>query len=162
MFRSVELPNHIPGRIVLHNMPGRYGQSLTDTFQEIEQSGINRIISLAPLEEIEQNSPDYLRAITAGLLPCPYECLPVPDFGVSQDRERFYVFVREAANRLLAGESILIHCGAGIGRTGMLVCCLLNALDIPIKEALKIAHEAGSGPETAEQEELIKWFESRS
>jgi protein-tyrosine phosphatase len=161
MFRAVKLPNHIPGRIFLHNMLGRYGQSLIDTFHQFQQCEINRIISLASLEEIEQKSPDYFRAIIVGELPCQYECSHIPDFGVPEDRERFDVLVRAVASYVLAGESILIHCGAGIGRTGMFACCLLTDLGIPTEEALKIVHEAGSGPEKSEQEHLISWFASR-
>ena len=162
MFRVVKLPNHIPGRIFLHNMLGHYGQSLEDTFQEVKLCKINRIISLASIEEIEQKSPDYWRMLTIGELPCAYECFAIPDFGIPQDHQCFDGFVRAVAGRVLTGENILIHCGAGIGRTGTFACCLLTTLGIPTEEALKIVCEAGSGPETSEQEGLISWFASRA
>lgn len=162
MFRAVTLPDHISGEIFLHNMPGRFGQSLDDALQEISQSNIKQIISLTPIEEIERNSPDYFRALTIGTLPCRYECFPVTDFGVPKDWESFEVFVREIARQVLAGESILIHCGAGIGRTGTFACCLLIALGIPPEQVSRIVSEAGSGCETAEQKKLVSWFASRT
>jgi protein-tyrosine phosphatase len=82
----------------------------------------------------------------------------VPDFGVPTDRSAFTVSVNETARRLCNGESILLHCGAGIGRTGMFAICVLLALGMTQKHAQETIANAGSSSERREQDELVSWF----
>lgn len=157
MFRNVELPEGVRGDLFLHSMPGRY-EPFPQAAEEIGRCEIDRVVSLAPADEIMHRSSEYARALAADELPCAYDAYPIPDFGVPLDRDDFAAFVYVLATRLRAGERMLVHCGAGIGRTGVLACCLLIALGVSQENALKTVHAAGSGPETPEQKDLIDWF----
>jgi protein tyrosine phosphatase (PTP) superfamily phosphohydrolase (DUF442 family) len=148
MLRSVRLPDGVPDELRLHSMPGRY-EPLAGVCAEIQAVGIDIIICLAPVEEIRRKSPAYADALAENALPCPVEHFPVSDYGVP-------------ANRLNEGRRVLLHCGAGVGRTGTLATCVLLALGVPQEEAARAVSAAGSHPETAEQRALLSWCADRS
>ena len=87
------------------------------------------------------------------------EGVDVKDYGVPQDREAFLEKARSVADGLRGGERVLVHCGAGVGRTGVFATCVLMALGLPRGEAERRVREAGSGPETEEQRMFLEWAE---
>lgn len=59
---------------------------------------------------------------------------------------------------LRAGDRILVHCGAGIGRTGMFATCCLIGLGLLRTEAEKQIQIGGSRAERPAQEALISRY----
>ena len=80
------------------------------------------------------------------------------DFGVSDDALSFQRQVRALAQRLQEGESLLLHCAWGIGRTGTVAACLLKALGLDTASALAQVRAAGSNPESALQSGWVDRF----
>ena len=154
MFRKLGLPAGVSGSLFLHSMPGR-NEPLEDAVAELRRLGISRIISLAPLSEIRTKSPAYGQAIEASALPAVLSSCPISDRGVPENRAEFLNSVDETASALRAGQKLLLHCGAGIGRTGTYAAAVLVRLGIPKDEALAEVGRAGSRPETTEQLQLI-------
>jgi len=157
MFRSVKLPPDIPGMLYLHGMPGR-NEGWGRFTAAARKAGIGRIVSLTPDDEIAKESPAYARAIAADTLPCRRAAFPIPDYRIPDDRQGYAGFVERIAKLLRRGERILVHCGAGVGRTGMFAVCLLVALGIDAAEAREAVGSAGSHPEADGQEDLIAWY----
>ena len=56
MFRTVELPEGLVGRLFLHSMPGQY-EAYEDARQEIARCQIARVVCLASLAEVKAKSP---------------------------------------------------------------------------------------------------------
>jgi len=135
-------------------MPGRE-ESLDDTIEEIQQLGISRIVSLADLTEIRVKSEEYARAIEVEELPAILASCPIPDRGVPQDPEVFIESARDTASALKSGESVLVHCGAGIGRTGTYAAAVLLCFGLSKEQALTKVKDAGSFPETTQQLDLL-------
>jgi len=158
MFRSLELPERVSGYLYLHSMPGRY-ESFQDARDEIARCKIERVIRLASLEEVRSKSQDYALAIEAGQLPWLEEVFPVPDFDApkGEDLPRFLELARNVANHLINGKNILIHCGAGIGRTGTLAICILIVLGMRTEKAKSVVKDAESEPEMESQKKAITW-----
>ncbi|MCS6843745.1 MAG: tyrosine-protein phosphatase [Caldilineales bacterium] len=156
MFRYLPLPEGVKGRLYLHSMPGRF-EPLQATIEEVQRRGISQVICLASREEIAAKSPQYARLLAAGSPPWRQVMFPIVDFGVPSDRRRFLVFVVQIAQSLRAGDYLLVHCAAGIGRTGLLAASVLAALGIPADEAMRQVQAAGSYPERPEQEDLVRW-----
>jgi atypical dual specificity phosphatase len=157
LFRQASLPPEIHGKLYLHSMPGRY-EPLSDIFKEIQALSIDRIICLAPQEEIEEKSAAYAKAIKMKQLPCAFTAFPIQDFNVPDDRQAFTTFVSEAATELRDSQKVLLHCAGGIGRTGTVACCILMALGCTKDASMNAIAAAGSGSETEGQRNLLAWY----
>jgi protein-tyrosine phosphatase len=111
--------------------------------------------------EIRLKSSQYAEALEAGTVPCFVLPFEIREGGVPEDRDAFWALANDLANRLRAGEAVLIHCAGGIGRTAMLAVSVLLALGEPMNEAESVVSRAGSTVETMPQIEMLSWCESR-
>ncbi|HSE91745.1 MAG TPA: tyrosine-protein phosphatase [Methylomirabilota bacterium] len=157
IFRALELPADVAGRVYLASMPGRY-ERLEAALHEMDRHGIERVVCLTPDTEIEAKAPEYLDAVRGGGLRRPCERLDVTDYRAPADENAFRVLVDHIARRLRQGERILVHCAGGIGRTGTLAICLLVALGWTVQQSREAARRAGSRPESDEQNAFIGGF----
>lgn len=155
MFRKVELPGGIKGRLYLHSMPGRY-ETLDDAWNEITRLGISILVRLAPMDEIREKSLQYAEALAQATVPCTVWACPICDYQGPDNDSAFVETVIRAADSLRAGERVLVHCGAGIGRTGMFAVAMLMALGVAENEARRRVEAAGSKPERPAQEESLR------
>lgn len=73
-----------------------------------------------------------------------------------RDQDAFQKLAHEVATGLREGQLILVYCAAGRGRTGMLATAVQVAPGLPLKETLGRVREAGSGPESEEQDAMLK------
>jgi protein-tyrosine phosphatase len=156
MFRPVVLSSDLSGSLYLHSMPGRY-EPLSASVSEIEENEIDIVVSLNSLDEIREKSPAYANAIDENSLPFKRMEFPIVDFGIPKDSAAFLNLAENLAGRLQSGENLLIHCGAGIGRTGTLATSVLIILGTDLNESLEAVRTAGSDPETEEQMDLVMW-----
>ncbi len=157
MFRRVDLPAGIPGRLFLHSMPGRY-ETIESVWSQVRNDAISTIVCLAEADEIREKSLAYAIALQTGTVPCAVLPFEIPDRGAPEDREAFWALAGDVAQRLQAGETVLIHCAGGVGRTATLAVCVLLALGETTSEARSVVSRAGSTVETAPQSSLISWF----
>jgi atypical dual specificity phosphatase len=141
-------------------MPGR-NEPLQAALEAIHNLGIEHVISLAPLAQIWERSPEYARLIEAGATPWQQDVFPVQDFGVPQDEDAYWAFFQRVSERVRAGEKLLLHCAAGIGRTGMGAITLLMCLGVERQTAVETVRRAGSGPEEPPQFALLERLERR-
>ena len=54
-----------------------------------------------------------------------------------------------------AGRNVLIHCAAGIGRTGLAAASVMMQLGYSVQEAISAVSKAGCNPEIGEQGVLL-------
>jgi len=156
-FRAVRLPAEVRGRLWLASMPGRW-EPWPEFVDEAGRAELGLIVCLTEAEEIEAASPRYRAAIDAGELPGRWLHAPVRNFGVPDDAADFRAAVESVAQALAQGESVLLHCAAGQGRTGTTAACVLKRLGLPAAEALRRVRDAGSNPQGALQSGLVDWF----
>jgi len=156
-FRPVPLPPNVPGRLWLQAMPGRL-ESWGAFLDEARARQLNVVVCLNPLEEVAQLSPSYHKAIAEGRLPFRWQHLPMRDFGLGADPSAFRLGIEQLSQGLALGEQVLVHCAAGIGRTGTVAACTLKHLGLASDEALRRVREAGSNPQSALQSGWIDQF----
>ncbi|MDT8999035.1 tyrosine-protein phosphatase [Paucibacter sp. APW11] len=156
-FRAIALPPSIKGRLWLHSMPGRL-ESFGAFLDEARLRQLNLVVCLNPLEEVAQLSPAYHKAIAEGRLPFRWQHLPMRDFGLGADPAAFRLGVQQLAHSMELGEQALLHCAAGMGRTGTVAACTLKVLGLSSAEALHAVRQAGSNPQSAMQSGWIEQF----
>lgn len=156
-FRQVELPPHVPGSLWLAAMPGRL-EPWGEFTARIEDRGIQSVVCLTPRDEMADLSPAYDGAVKRGELPFRWTQAAIPNFGVPRDRDAFRKAVAEIASAVRNGDGVLLHCAAGMGRTGSTAACVLKALGLETQDALRRVREAGSNPQNAAQSGFVDWF----
>ena len=143
----------------------------------LAEIGADRIVCLCERHELEERYPGYLAWIHANLDPEGSAALdsrisaapalgglaggramwfPVPDLH-APPLEAAEAFLDRVALMVGAGEVLLMHCGAGIGRAGTLAAGLLIWLGSDRETARKVvaASRPLAGPEAGAQDELL-------
>ena len=156
MFRRVDLPDRVPGRLLLHSMPGRF-ETIERVWQQLKSEAVGAIVCLNEEHEIRLKSSKYADALETGTVPCSVVPFEIREGGVPADRHAFWALANDLANRLRCGEALLIHCAGGVGRTAMLAVSVLLALGEPFNEAESAVSRAGSIVETIAQIEMLSW-----
>ena len=154
---EVPLPD-VPGRLWLC---GKHAVG-PDVEAVLAQVGADVVVCLNELGELSSRYPDYVEWLRHNQAEGRAEWFPIPDLHVPDVAELDALLTRLQA-RLAAGEGLIVHCGAGIGRAGTVAVALLLRLGVPLDEAL--AHVGASrpsaGPQTAIQDDLLAQLAAR-
>ena len=153
--RACLLPDAVPGRLWLGPMPGRF-EAWSAFRAEAARAKLGLMVCLTPRDELAQLSPAYHRALTQGDLGIRWLHAPMRNFGLPEDAAAFRRDVAQVTAPLRAGDGVLLHCAAGIGRTGSAAACVLKSLGLPVEDALARVRAAGSNPQNAEQSNLVR------
>ncbi|OWQ88765.1 phosphatase [Roseateles aquatilis] len=156
-FRSLALPDTVSGRLWLQSMPGRR-EPWPFFLDEARLQQLNLVVCLNPLDEVEALSPTYHKAIAQGRLPFRWMHVPMRDYGLAADAAAFRQGVEQIAQGLRMGDRTLLHCAAGMGRTGTMAACVLKALGVSAEDAVEAVRAAGSNPQSALQSGWIHQF----
>ena len=68
MFRRVDLPSEVPGKLLLHSLPGRY-EAIESVWHQLRNESVRAIVCLVERDELHEKSPEYARALEAGTVP---------------------------------------------------------------------------------------------
>ena len=123
---------------------------LRENLEFLKDEGIGAIVSLtlSPLEPalVEQSGFRYLH-------------IPVEDF-TPPTLDQVEAFIRFFESAQQDGLSVVVHCGAGQGRTGTMLACAFVERGFAADEAIRrIRDIRPCSIETADQEHLIERFE---
>jgi len=159
-FRNLPLPAGVKGKLYLHSMLGR-ATPYDDDISELVSKGIATVIRLTSDEETEKNSPQYWNAIKKKKTQWKELKFPIRDYGIPEDLDAFKSFIETIVSMLSEGQGMLLHCAAGIGRTGTVACAILIQLGVKLEDAGRIVGEAGSYAEDKTQVDFLKTFAKR-
>ena len=127
----------------------------------MERCGATTVVCLVQAHELADRYPDYLSWLEANV-GGQAVWFPIHDLH-SRSAQATLQFLTELIRRLEADEHLLMHCAAGIGRTGTIAVCLLMELGLPRDEALAHvrAHRPMAGPEVGAQMDLVNALATR-
>lgn len=126
-----------------------------DPEQALRAVGATTVVCLNEPGEMQERYPEYLEWLGRNQ-PSRAVWHPIPDFH-APDVEAARVLLEELRNRLSAGEGLLLHCGAGIGRSGTMAAALLVTMGLAVDDATATvaAHRPMAGPEVGVQTDLL-------
>lgn len=135
----------IPGRLAGCAQPGRLGDLRSD-LSGLSRQGVGAVVSL---------TEDRLEDAALKDFGFRYLHLPIRDFHsptLIQIRE-FVAFVDSCLDD---GVAVVVHCGAGIGRTGTMLACYLVSRGLEPSEAVRaVRRERPASIETPDQEKCV-------
>ncbi|MEY4267987.1 MAG: hypothetical protein RIS90_2522 [Pseudomonadota bacterium] len=148
--------SHCPGRRGLDSGGRQWARVLDADLQTIQAWGASAVLSLVePHEFARLGVPDFAQAIAR----TPLQWLPVPITDMATPGAATLAAWRSQGPALLQalgqGQRVLVHCAAGLGRTGMLVAKLLVLHGVSAEEA--IAQVRRARPGTIETEAQAEW-----
>lgn len=154
----VEIPLNVKGKLFVSPMPfGPYdpGNNLLKIYKRNHIEFVVMLVTdveLAKkakrnvLEAYEKNNIEPIR-------------FPIADY-TSPELHKFSKVVDRVASYLRAGAHIAVHCNAGVGRTGIMTCCITqDVLNKTPDEAITYVKQYMQTNMTDEQIRLIKRFE---
>ena len=87
---------------------------------------------------------------------------PIRDRSTCSDQKRIRTLLEDIKEVLKSDKSVLIHCHAGLGRTGLLAATFLVSMGLTADSAIKTIRETRPGSiETTEQERFVKEWNFR-
>lgn len=130
------------GRFRLALMPRPPGgQRLDFAMLALRQRGVDVLASLQTEPEAERCAleREAEAAENAGMT---FHRFGIDDHGVPADREAARGFARARLDDLEAGRGVLLHCFAGIGRSGLLAIMIMVEAGFDLEEAARRATDA--------------------
>lgn len=150
-----ELPYGLPGRIYRSPMPYSDRDPGGRLFQAYQEAGVSVVALLSePWEWVERAEFDLAAFYQEQGLEVLH--LPIPDFGIPS-LEALEGLVETIVDRARQGRHVVIHCYAGIGRTGLVAACLAcRVLGLPPWEAMAwVRCYIHGAVESLEQREIV-------
>jgi protein-tyrosine phosphatase len=160
----------VPGRLGMTFAPGKKADGADGLWERNLGADLRRLreeyhveVLVSLMERIEYSYleiPDLLQKAEEWGMEVFH--LPIPDGGVPLDPEadKYGGFIEDVAEYLKGGQTVVVHCRGGQGRSGMVAASVLVALGRPAVEALEVVRRTRKGAvETPEQEDLVHFFE---
>ena len=132
-----------------------------DPVATIERLGVDTVVCLSQQHELVERYPHYLEWLAQAGEAAIWH--PVPDLHAPPLADAEHL-ADEILRRLDLGHTVLVHCGAGIGRAGTIAAAVLVRRGVPLEDAL---HTVAScrpmgGPEAGAQRTLLDDMAARS
>ena len=133
----------------------RSGEWVNEEFQGIAESGISKVISLLEVSEARDLDLNQERQLSEsnGM---DFAQFPIPDRGVPTSLDEYCKFIKRQYFEITNGANGVVHCRAGIGRTGMVTVSILLHSGYDSLEAFELVSEK-RGIVVPDTQQQIDW-----
>jgi protein-tyrosine phosphatase len=135
------------------------GPNLSSALRSLRELGIGSLVSLLSAEEVQVLRLEAEGA-TCREVGIEYRWLPVIDHSIPKSMQEFRHVVDELQRDFRSGKAVGAHCYAGIGRSCLLMACLLCLEGLTAEEAF-VRLSAARGlpvPDTWLQSQWVRHF----
>lgn len=160
-------PVPLAGRIGMTLAPGKRNLGMRAHWQRDLSSDLDRLrdcyhtdllVSLLELHEFELLEIPNLFS-QAQLRGMQVRHFPIPDFSVPYSMHSLTLLVQDVLAAAAEGKTVVIHCKAGLGRSGLVAAACLVALGATVAEAFRLVRQSRPGTiETSSQEAFVVEF----
>ena len=153
-----ELPFGQPGRIFRSPMPFGKHDPEGLMYEAYRDNDISVIVLLAEDHECKEKARRDLKALyTQDGFTVVH--LPIVDYGIPSP-QALCVALDATIREAQSGRHIVIHCSAGIGRSGLFIACLAKKiLKLSSKQAIEwVRRSIPHAVETSEQQQFVAEF----
>ncbi len=164
----VELPSGIPGRLGMTFAPGKHHAGRSGWWRRDLDTDLARLVEIHRLRVLVSLMEDH-ELTRCGIAALPERCdaagvelwrHPIVDVRAPPELAPTQALVARIIDRLRRGDTVVVHCLGGLGRTGTVVACVLVALGSSAAAAIAACRRARPGAvEVREQEDFVAWFE---
>jgi protein-tyrosine phosphatase len=122
----------------------------------LDAVGADVVVCLTRDHELADRYPDYVAWLR--VQPPTRVCwFPIHDLH-APGLDEFTPLLDDLVDRVVAGERLVVHCAAGIGRSGTVAVAMLVSLGVRLDEALDHVrrHRPAAGPEVGAQLDLVR------
>ena len=138
----------------------RAGDWLADEVSAWSREGVDVVVSMLEPSESNELELDEEASICAGAK-IEFISFPVRDRGVPGSVSATEELVDAIAAKVRSGASVAIHCRAGIGRSALLVACVLTKFGYEPSTAFELISKA-RGVEVQDTTEQMQWVSAFS
>jgi protein-tyrosine phosphatase len=122
----------------------------------VATTGADLVVCLCEEHELTERYPEYVQWLRSRRRE-QVLWSPVPDFHAPEIEDAL-ALVRQLRSRLDRGDTVLMHCGGGIGRTGTMAAALLITMGMSSADAIALVGSSRpmAGPEVGAQTALLE------
>jgi hypothetical protein len=141
----------IPDKLAGSALPGKPmldEESMRRDIGTLAESGVTVLVSLA-------KPPDCIDEICKQFK-IIWLCFPIADFSVPDNPVLFDSLIKNIVEYINNGHKVCIHCYAGVGRTGLVLTCVVGKLySLNAQKAIAAVRRSRSAIDTMEQESFV-------
>lgn len=161
------------GRLGMTNLPGDRDprplnlglppRDLAADVAGLREAGADALLLLVEDHELEHSGVANMAEAVAGE-GIELVRFPIPDFGVTEDPDGLRGALDAVAARLRDGQTVVVACRAGRGRTGTVVGCLVRDAGLAADDAIALTRTTRPGTiEREAQERFVReWGDPNS